>query len=61
AVKLDLGLKGAASSAHSAVVFGKDVAQVLKGKENAVKAATKKVKTKQPPAECAATKAAKNL
>ncbi|KAE8962778.1 hypothetical protein PR001_g29598 [Phytophthora rubi] len=61
AVKLDLGLKGAASSAHSAVVFGKDVAQVLKGKENAVKAATKKVKTKQPPAECAATKAAMEI
>ncbi|KAE8955595.1 hypothetical protein PR003_g33080, partial [Phytophthora rubi] len=36
AVKLDLVLKGAASSAHSAVMFGKDVAQVLKGKENAV-------------------------
>ncbi|KAE9061412.1 hypothetical protein PF010_g29830 [Phytophthora fragariae] len=61
AVKLDLVLKGAAGSAHSAVMFGKDVAQVLKDKENVVKAATKKAKAKQPPAERAATKASMEI
>ncbi|KAE8998793.1 hypothetical protein PR003_g19622 [Phytophthora rubi] len=61
AIKLDLGFNGAASSAHTAVMFSKDVAQELKEKENAVKAATKKANARQSSAERAAAKAAMEI